>query len=224
MSVDPLPGSPDDPQSLNRYAYVLDDPVNLVDPFGLFRQCPPGCTPIHAKSADDPSGGGCDCPGHGFTDVFPCTAVYWNGFYMGNTCHSKGEPLRDIRGTARGGRDGDGQPNPQPPTLWARHAKELQDCIARKQAEAERARAKFEANVDKRVLRRMGTGPWSAQQLVQNGEQLQEPLSSVSALCLVACSGHLWAGSSVPVLGQFGQLLPNRPANRGTMVIITCPR
>ena len=37
MAVDPLPGSPDDPQSVNRYGYVLDDPVNLVDPSGL--QC-----------------------------------------------------------------------------------------------------------------------------------------------------------------------------------------
>ena len=36
MSVDPLPGSPDNPQSLDRYTYVLNDPVNLVDPSGLF--------------------------------------------------------------------------------------------------------------------------------------------------------------------------------------------
>ncbi len=35
MGVDPLAGSPDNPQSLNRYAYVLDDPVNLIDPAGL---------------------------------------------------------------------------------------------------------------------------------------------------------------------------------------------
>src|SRR3989449_10224039 len=36
MNVDPLPGSPDKPQSLDRYTYVLNDPVNLVDPSGLF--------------------------------------------------------------------------------------------------------------------------------------------------------------------------------------------
>ena len=35
MSVDPLPGSLDDPQSLNRYSYVRNDSVNLVDPSGL---------------------------------------------------------------------------------------------------------------------------------------------------------------------------------------------
>ncbi len=35
MSVDPLPGHPEDPQTLNRYVYVRNDPVNLIDPFGL---------------------------------------------------------------------------------------------------------------------------------------------------------------------------------------------
>jgi RHS repeat-associated protein len=34
-SPDPLGGSPSDPRSVNRYAYVLNDPVNLVDPLGL---------------------------------------------------------------------------------------------------------------------------------------------------------------------------------------------
>jgi RHS repeat-associated protein len=32
---DPLAGSIADPQSLNRYAYVLNDPLNLADPLGL---------------------------------------------------------------------------------------------------------------------------------------------------------------------------------------------
>jgi RHS repeat-associated protein len=35
LGVDPLPGSEGDPQSLNRYAYVLNDPVILRDPLGL---------------------------------------------------------------------------------------------------------------------------------------------------------------------------------------------
>ena len=35
MSPDPLAGNIGNPQSLNRYSYVLNDPVNLVDPLGL---------------------------------------------------------------------------------------------------------------------------------------------------------------------------------------------
>jgi RHS repeat-associated protein len=42
MSVDPLSGSLDAPQSLNRYAYVTDDPVNLADPSGLVQVYVPG--------------------------------------------------------------------------------------------------------------------------------------------------------------------------------------
>lgn len=34
-SPDPIPGSLGDPQSLNRYAYSLNDPANLTDPLGL---------------------------------------------------------------------------------------------------------------------------------------------------------------------------------------------
>ena len=39
MTPDPLAGSPTNPQSLNRYAYVLNDPTNLVDPLGLAPLC-----------------------------------------------------------------------------------------------------------------------------------------------------------------------------------------
>jgi RHS repeat-associated protein len=35
MSADPLFGSPGDPQSLNRYAYVLNNPLRYTDPSGL---------------------------------------------------------------------------------------------------------------------------------------------------------------------------------------------
>ena len=35
MSPDLIAGDIGDPQSLNRYLYVLDDPINLTDPFGL---------------------------------------------------------------------------------------------------------------------------------------------------------------------------------------------
>jgi RHS repeat-associated protein len=35
MQIDPLTGDIADPQTLNRYAYVLNDPTNLMDPLGL---------------------------------------------------------------------------------------------------------------------------------------------------------------------------------------------
>ncbi len=41
QTPDPLAGWVDDPQSLNRYAYTRNDPVNSVDPLGLF------CIGIH---------------------------------------------------------------------------------------------------------------------------------------------------------------------------------
>jgi RHS repeat-associated protein len=39
LAPDPLPGSPDEPQSLNRYAYSGNDPINRVDPLGLVWVC-----------------------------------------------------------------------------------------------------------------------------------------------------------------------------------------
>jgi len=39
VQPDPVAGSPMNPQSLNRYTYVLNDPMNLNDPLGLYEGC-----------------------------------------------------------------------------------------------------------------------------------------------------------------------------------------
>jgi len=48
MTPDPIAGFIPDPQTLNRYPYVINDPVNLVDPLGLcwWLPCPSGCTRV----------------------------------------------------------------------------------------------------------------------------------------------------------------------------------
>jgi len=61
MSPDPIEGDVGDPQSLNRYTYVVNDPVNLTDPLGLWEDCgDPGFADSHAQCAELPGpwGGG----------------------------------------------------------------------------------------------------------------------------------------------------------------------
>ncbi|MCL4524563.1 MAG: hypothetical protein M1453_10455 [Acidobacteria bacterium] len=109
-SPDPIAGSVADPQSFNRYAYTLNDPVNLVDPLGLnvcYRDdgtvIPPnegGDTEANCSKKNGTwiatiaqtvivSGGG---GGGGSTIVLigsagsGCVDVYVEGFLVGNTC------------------------------------------------------------------------------------------------------------------------------------------
>jgi RHS repeat-associated protein len=56
FSPDPLGGDITNPQSLNRYAYVMNNPTTLTDPLGL-GQCPPGtvwvsCNPEQAAQSN----------------------------------------------------------------------------------------------------------------------------------------------------------------------------
>jgi RHS repeat-associated protein len=71
MSGDPLAGDVGDPQSLNRYAYVQNNPTNFIDPTGLDR-CPgeaglSGCglpfeDPVYNPGPRDPCYNGCPLP------------------------------------------------------------------------------------------------------------------------------------------------------------------
>jgi RHS repeat-associated protein len=57
-SLDPLAGSTSDPQSLNRYSYVRNLPVMLVDPTGRNGKCPPVASNFDRKDTGTYSGSG----------------------------------------------------------------------------------------------------------------------------------------------------------------------
>lgn len=85
MSPDPLNGDVVDPQSLNRYAYVGNNPPNFIDPSGLTRK------PCTSKQFSSCSGSGGDCTVDGVdsdcgdplfqlmlqTDIADETAGWW---------------------------------------------------------------------------------------------------------------------------------------------------
>lgn len=54
ISADPFPPFALDPQSLNRYSYVENNPINSVDPLGL-EPCPPDCSELTPDKVAFPS-------------------------------------------------------------------------------------------------------------------------------------------------------------------------
>jgi len=116
MSVDPAPGDVSGPQTYNRYAYVLNDPANSVDPSGLFcspNGCPDPCDGDNSCNDPGSPGGGGGSPGGG-------------GNNGGNSCSSdpycSGGPCTGVAAKspqcARGGPSQPSQPTqPQPPKV-----------------------------------------------------------------------------------------------------------
>ena len=68
MSPDPLGGSVDDPQSLNGYSYVLNNPATLNDPLGLVAVCMVAGRGGQADFAAGGGGGGLPNCGYGPTE------------------------------------------------------------------------------------------------------------------------------------------------------------
>jgi RHS repeat-associated protein len=85
MSVDPLAGSAGDPQSLDRYVYSRNDPVNLCDPLGLdVCQTEVVCVRFQVGESCDPG-----------KAVDPCTPIFEEVCTEQEVCEPDEDPTDD---------------------------------------------------------------------------------------------------------------------------------
>ena len=100
MSADPLAGNMGDPQSLNRYAYVENNPTNYLDPFGMLR-CPSGMVwdDVTQTCAIAGSGSGGSGPG-------PTPPAGYGGGQGGSGGNCGGEPCPPGSNGGGGGNSG----------------------------------------------------------------------------------------------------------------------
>ncbi|MBZ5539372.1 MAG: hypothetical protein LAN61_02515 [Acidobacteriia bacterium] len=107
MSPDPLGGDVGNPQTLNRYAYVLNNPLALIDPLGLDPTADPcakstapgGCGSVTATPTDGPHV--TDVPGI-------CMTVMRNNIVVSSSNGCSPYPLSDRSGTIAGASGGAG--------------------------------------------------------------------------------------------------------------------
>ncbi|MBI2678994.1 MAG: RHS repeat-associated core domain-containing protein [Candidatus Koribacter versatilis] len=158
LTADPLAGDAFNPQSLNRYAYVRNDPVGLVDPLGLDVQLPcmknpdivgryfPGCL-RGIGSVVFAYGGALALLGYSVQPIHLDLIFiqYGDFFFPALCCFTLVDVV--VPAVVGGGDGGSGG--------GARERKR-RACIARKRAEADTAKAAFEAGETKRVLVQIG--------------------------------------------------------------------
>jgi RHS repeat-associated protein len=77
LSPDPLGGDITNPQSLNLYPYVMNNPTSLVDPLGLQEECSQSNDPYDC--CNDPNYIGAECGGPGWPPGF-WPPINWGGF------------------------------------------------------------------------------------------------------------------------------------------------
>jgi RHS repeat-associated protein len=170
-SPDPLAGSIGDPQSLNRYAYVGNDPLSNVDPLGLeWCRLDGVYIPCFMTGAMLRSGAVGLCPA-GDDD---CRKVRTgpNGQWQvclrepcGNSDMSRWQdaefvppPEQAQQGGNSSAGSASGPPGQTPAPKSQQWQTRFQACMQRKADEANAGRAQFAANEGGRILRRMGRG------------------------------------------------------------------
>ena len=92
LSLDHSSGSIGDPQSLNLYPYVRDDPTDLADPSGNIREL------VRTEELMDCENGGTDCAGVGVFDstygvinpYFAFATINFSGYSAGDTGYDSG--------------------------------------------------------------------------------------------------------------------------------------
>jgi RHS repeat-associated protein len=99
-STDPVAGSVGDPQSLDLYAYVRNDPISSVDPTGMFLiSCSSSLDPSFCRNGGGGGGTGAfggNCDGLGFGDDSDMGSDWLDGFGDFSGIDSCGGPFDGI--------------------------------------------------------------------------------------------------------------------------------